>query len=179
MKKSTKGAVAAAAAAVLLLGGAGSLAYWTADTDVDAGAIEAGSIELTALACDGFVHSDDSPVTLVVPGDVVTNDCDATLVLEGDNIGATLEIDPTTLPTDNPLADELTADVVLLDAGGVEVESIDGAGTYTVTAQITVDFPYGGPVTDPPQTGADNDSQNGAVDLGDLELVAVQTNTLN
>ena len=30
MKKSTKGAVAAGAAAVLLMGGAGSLAYWTA-----------------------------------------------------------------------------------------------------------------------------------------------------
>jgi len=178
MKKSTEGALAIGAAAVLLLGGAGTLAYWTADTDVDAGDLEAGSITLDALACDGFVHSDGSPVTLIVPGDVVTNDCDATLVLEGDNIGATLTIDPASVPA-GALGDELEATVELQDSTGTAVSEIEGEGTYTLTAQVTVTFPYGGPVTTPPQTGADNDSQNGTAVLDALELVAVQTNTLN
>ena len=50
MKKSTKGAVAAAAAGVLLLGGAGSLAYWTADGAADGGSITAGGIATPADA---------------------------------------------------------------------------------------------------------------------------------
>lgn len=177
MKSSTKGVLAVGGAAALLLGGAGTLAYWTDDATVDAGAITAGSIELTALACEGFVYADDTAATLIVPGDIVTNDCDVTLVLEGDNIGATLAIDPTTLPEDNALADELEAEVTLLDEAGTEVSVIEGAGTYTVTAQIEIEFGYGGPVTDPPQEGAENDSQDGSVDLDALELVAVQTNT--
>lgn len=178
MKKSTKGLVAAGAATVLLMGGAGTLAYWTADTDVDAGDLEAGSISLESLACDGFVHSDGSPVTLIVPGDVVTNDCDVTLVLEGDNIGADLTIDPASIPA-GPLGDELDPEVELQDSTGAVIDEVEGEGTYTLTAQVTVTFPYGGPVTDPPQTGADNDSQNGTAVLDALELIAVQTNTLN
>lgn len=177
MKSSTKGVLALGAASALLLGGAGTLAYWTDDATVDAGVITAGSIELTALACEGFVYADETAATLIVPGDVVTNDCDATLVLEGDNIGATLAIDPTTLPAENALAEELTAEVTLLDEDGAEVAAVEGAGTYTVTAQIEIEFGYGGPVTDPPQAGADNDSQDGSVDLDALELVAVQTNS--
>jgi alternate signal-mediated exported protein len=177
VKNSTKGALAVGAAAVLLVGGAGTLAYWTDEATVDAGPITAGSIELTALACEGFVYADDTAATLIVPGDVVTNDCDATLVLVGDNIGATLAIDPTSLPADNALAEELDAEVTLLDEAGAEVAAITGAGTYTLTAQIEVAFGYGGPVSDPPDANADNDSQGGTVDLAALELVAVQTNT--
>ncbi len=190
MKKSTKGAVAAGAAAVLLLGGAGSLAYWTDDTTVDGGTIEAGSITLDSMDCDGFVYdSDGTDVNLVVPGDVVTNDCDVTLVLEGDNIGATLQIDDASvaaataaLAADEALADSADAGLVptvtLLDDNGDEITGpIEGAGTYDLTAQISVTFPYGGPVSSPdPRTDARNESQNGVAALDQLELIAVQTN---
>ncbi|UFU01715.1 alternate-type signal peptide domain-containing protein [Ruania suaedae] len=170
MKNSTKGALAVGAAATLLLGGAGTLAYWTAEDEVDAGPIEAGSIALTAADCEGFVYTDETPADLIVPGDTVTNDCVATLVLEGDNIGATLTIDPLTLPPEgeNALADELTAEVELLDDTGAVISEVEGAGTYTLTAQVTVDYPYG----DEPN----NDGQDGIVDLDSLGLVAVQTN---
>lgn len=179
MKKSTKGALAAGAAAALLLGGAGTLAYWTADAEVNGGTLNAGSIELTAADCDGFVHSDGSPVSLVVPGDVVTNDCDVTLVLEGDNIGATLTIDEASIPA-GPLGDELIADVEIRNAAGDVVSEVNGPDTYTLTAVITVEFPYGGPVSSPdPRTGADNDSQGESAILDSLELIAVQSNTLN
>ena len=52
MNRSTKGAIAAGAAAVLLMGGAGSLAFWTADGDVDGGTVTAGTLSLTDLECD-------------------------------------------------------------------------------------------------------------------------------
>ncbi len=55
MNRSTKGAIAAAAAAVLLLGGAGSLAYWSADGEVGGDTITSGSFTLTALpTADGW-----------------------------------------------------------------------------------------------------------------------------
>lgn len=143
--------------------------------------------------CDGFEHSDGTAVDLIVPGDVVTNDCDVTLVLVGDNIGATLTIDPASVDAadalvaaDVALASELSTatlepTVTLLDdLGDPVVAEIEGDGTYTVTARITVTFPYGGPVSTPdPRTDATNGSQTGIAALESLELIAVQTNTLN
>ena len=177
MKKSTKGTLAAAAAAVLLLGGAGSLAYWTDDATVDGGTLNSGSIALGEVDCAGWLHvGTDAPVVKIVPGDEVYNDCTTTLTLEGDNIGATLEIDDAAIG-DSDLADELEADVALRDSAGDPIDSVDGEGDTDVTARITVDFPYGGPVSTPdPRTGADNDSQNGTAVLDELTLIAVQTN---
>jgi len=98
MKKSTKGAVAAGGAAVLLMGGAGTLAFWTATGDAAGGAITAGSMTLTPVGCDAdWVYATGSAgagtaVTTFVPGDVVTKECTFTVGATGDNLSATVDV---------------------------------------------------------------------------------------
>lgn len=166
MKKSTKGLFAGGAAAVLLLGGAGSLAYWTDDAPVDGGSLTAGEISLGAVTCTGWKHVEtDLAVAKIVPGDEVYNDCTTTLTLVGDHIGATLAIDPASMPAGS-LADELDADVALQDSAGAPIAAVTAEGTTDVTAHITVTFGY---------AAATNNSQTGTAVLDGLTLSAVQT----
>ena len=87
MNKTTKGAIAAAAAAVLLLGGAGSLAYWTDDATVPGGQVASGHLALLTdgvnTGCSAWTLDGGDPytpgTTLLVPGDVLTQDCLFTL----------------------------------------------------------------------------------------------------
>ncbi|MEZ0580028.1 alternate-type signal peptide domain-containing protein [Nocardioides sp. MH1] len=178
MKKSTKGALAAGAAAFLLLGGAGTLAYWTDDADVDGGTVSSGSIELQNVSCaTSWTYSDGSTtgittVSTIVPGDKIVKECTGDLVLVGDHIGATVGISDASLTSLKGLEDELTVGASLTaPAGG----SVTGAGTYPVTIDITVDFPYGTVSSPDPTTGADNDSQVDTATLDKITLVAVQT----
>ncbi len=177
MNKSTKGALAAGAAAFLLLGGAGTLAYWTDDASVDGGSVDSGSIDLQNVECYATWTYDDAvgdeTVEDIVPGDTIVKQCTGDLVLVGDHIGATVDISDASLTSLEGLADELDIDAVLTDpAAG----SVDGEGTYDVTIDITVAFPYGGPVSAPdPTTDADNESQVDTATLDAITLVAVQT----
>lgn len=168
MKKSTKGAIAAGAAAVLLMGGAGTLAFWTATDNVDAGSLTAGNLSLDLDSCDGWVYSaDSSAVTKIVPGDVVENTCNGTITGEGDNLVATVAIDDATVPdltlgTEQlDVTAELTSPVEATPGAGVPVTA---AGT-DVTFTITVDFPYG---------TENNGSQDGVAALGNIAVDAVQ-----
>lgn len=168
MKKSTKGAIATGAAAILLLGGASTLAFWNDDAAISGGTLASGSIELGTVTCGTWKHTeDDSTVVKIVPGDNVYKDCTTTLTLVGDHIGATLAIDPASIPT-GALADELDASVVLTDAAGLAIPSnaITEEGTTNLRARITVDFD--GP-------GGTNDSQDGTAVLDAIDLVATQT----
>src|SRR5690606_7337027 len=160
-----KGLLAAVAAATLLVGGAGTLAYWTADQTVAAGSLTSGSISLGEVDCDGgWRHSSDNAiVTELVPGDSITQVYAVDLTLVGDNIGATLTV--ADISAEGPLASALTFSEVTLAGTGVVDNEVVGAGTYSVTASVTADFPYG--------TAPDNSTQGiTAEDLGDLELVA-------
>src|SRR5215217_5394916 len=124
MKRSTKGALAAAAAGVLLLGGAGSLAYWTADGNANGGSITAGTLTLSNGTCDtAWVHTSGpatgDDVTLFVPGDVITKDCTFTVGATGDNlkaeIGAPDTVTYTSVPAGTSL--DLTADTTYTISG--------------------------------------------------------------
>ncbi len=175
MKKSTKGAVAAAAAGVLLLGGAGSLAYWTADGETNGGTIEAG----TADPPDG--NGDDpgsmpigerapaAPGALFVPGDKVTKECTFDIQAKGDNLTATLTTPSTVTIDPAPAAATFDATVAATysGTGAVVTEARDGE---TVTATITVTFPFG----DETSINA-NDTQNVTATLDDIDITLVQT----
>ena len=177
MKKSTKGLLAAGTAAVLLTGGAGTLAYWTADTAVNAGTLSSGTITLGAVTCGGWKHTEnDATVTKIVPGDTVYNDCPTTLTLVGDHIGATLAIDPASFGS-STLATSLTPTVALRNtATGAPIAAVTSQGTTNVTARVSVTVPYGGPVSTPdPRTGASNGSKDGTAVLNSMNLIAVQT----
>jgi hypothetical protein len=91
----------------------------------------------------------------------------------GDHIGATVDISDASLDALGDLDDELTVDAVLSDPA---TGAVAGEGTHGVTIDITVDFPYGGPVSAPdPTTDASNNSQLDTATLDAITLVAVQT----
>jgi alternate signal-mediated exported protein len=166
MKKSTKGALAVGAAAVLLLGTASTIAYWTDETTADAGEITSGEISLSAVECDAawtYAEGDTTAaVDAIVPGDTVVKACTGTLTLAGNHIGATVTATETGLPA-GPLADELVVDGSMTSPAA----TISDPGTYDVTIQISVEFPFG--------TVADNAAQLQTAALDTITVSAVQT----
>lgn len=166
MKRSTKGALAVGVAAVLLLGTASTIAFWTDETTADGGEISSGEITLSAVECDAawaYAEGDTTAaVDVIVPGDTVVKQCTGSLTLVGNHIGATVEATDTGLPV-GPLADELVVDGSMTSPAAV----ISGPGTYDVTIDISVEFPYG--------TVADNESQLQTAALDTITVTAVQT----
>ena len=163
MKKSTKGVVAAGAAAAILLGGAGTLAYWTAQDTVDAGDITSGSITLTDVVCGADWLEDGVAVALIVPGDTVTKQCTGTLTLVGDHIGATVALDDASVATAEAAFNDEVDITATMTSPAATVTTPD---VYDVTVYITAVFDG---------AGATNESQGDTGDLNALELVATQT----
>lgn len=160
MKKSTKGAIAAAAAGVLLLGGAGTLAYWTAETDTSGTTINSGHLALTGEDCGaGWTLDGGDPFTNqpLVPGDTLTKTCTYTLDIAGEHFD---DVDFTVTPVSlasgsQAIYDELTItptvelnNVAQASATDVAVQNGD-----TVEVGINVLWNYG---------TEDNDSNNPA-----------------
>lgn len=180
MKKSTKGAVAAAAAAVLLLGGAGSLAYWSADGTVAGATINSGSFSLTEVTpCadatwtldsleDAADETFDPAIDTIVPGDVLTKECDFTLEAVGNHLRATPTV--TTAAevsgTINP-AGAVTVAGTFTDSTGAAITSVTEANnTDVLTAKITLTFPVG--------TTVDNTTQGKNAVLTDYKVTLNQ-----
>lgn len=164
MKKTTKGALAAGAAAVLLLGGAGTIAYWTAEATVEAGSLEAGSMTLSDVACGETWQEDGADVALIVPGDTLRKTCTGTLVLEGDHIGATVALDDASVTT----AEAAFGGEVDIDASmTAPAAAVIAPGSHAITVVITAAF----------DATLDNDEtfMNATATLNALELTAVQT----
>ncbi len=182
MKRSTKGAVAAGGAAVLLMGGAGTLAFWTATGDADGGAITAGTLTLTPVGCDAnWVYAAGSagagtPVTLFVPGDVVTKECTFTIGATGDNLSATVDVTDALTFTTAPTGTSFDATVdATYDVGGTAL--VDGGvitddnGGDTLTVAFEVSVPYG---TADPSGINDNDMQGVVATLDTLTVTLTQ-----
>lgn len=176
MKKSTKGAIAAGAAAVLLLGGAGTLAYWSDSATVPGGSVNTGELALSDGDCDTawtYAASNSAqpgqPVTNIVPGDTIAKECTFTITAEGDNLEAELTAPDTVSFAPAPAASTLDADVavsyVVGDAGDVDTVITEANDGETVTATITVTFPFG----DETAVNA-NDTQNLLVTLGNITV---------
>ncbi|WP_377322673.1 alternate-type signal peptide domain-containing protein [Pimelobacter simplex] len=151
MKKSTKGALAAGAAAVLLMGGAGTLAYWTADADVEGIAVTAGELKIINDSCANATWKFDTaetvsgktyaPGDLIVPGDVLTKTCSFEIQATGEHLRATLDVtDPTrggSLSGTNLTIDDSFQIGSVDVADGVITEANDG---NVVNASITITF---------------------------------------
>lgn len=174
MNKTTKGAIAAAIAAALLAGGAQTIASWNDSESVDAGTITAGQLSLEpVLESSQWVDtSTDEVITdigefRVVPGDNLVYTTQFTVRAEGDNLAATLAVDPSSIAGGATLIDESDVTVTVLDAVGVALPTVTEANDNAViTAQVTFDFPF---------EPATNDSQTDTLDLSGLSLVLTQT----
>jgi alternate signal-mediated exported protein len=177
MRKSTKGAFAAGTAAVLLLGGAGTLAYWSDDATVDGVSIGSGRLDLEVDTCDDWQLDStggaggDLGTREIVPGDSLTKTCTYTLTAEGDHLEATLGI--TSPAWTGALAGKVTT-TATFTVGAVTVTpgtpyAFEDGTPKTVTADFTVDFPFG--------TGVDNSSQDLTATLGDITMTVTQTDS--
>lgn len=192
MKKSTKGVIAASAAGVLLLGGAGSLAYWTAEGSADGGSITAGELKLADGECgDGWVYAPGSAgagdaVTLFVPGDTVRQVCTFDLTATGDNLAATIAVPTSFTPTETPtltsadftvtgafeISDNATpTPVTRTIANGGTVTSADNGSTITATIDVTV--PFGTDEDGTPVVNG-NDTQNLLAEFSDITVGLTQ-----
>jgi alternate signal-mediated exported protein len=150
MNRSTKGAIAAAAAAVLLLGGAGSLAYWTADGSVAGGDITSGHLTADSTACQGSTGWElegdafDTATDTLIPGDTLTKECDIVVDVEGTHF-TQVDIEATTPATFGSANwdDELTVGATVSGSatGGDNVAVTQGSNNVPVV--VTVTWPYG------------------------------------
>ncbi|MFV0253188.1 MAG: alternate-type signal peptide domain-containing protein [Beutenbergiaceae bacterium] len=181
MKKTTRGALAAAAAALLLVGGAGTLAYWTAEQTLSGGSVTSGELTLSAPTCDSdWVYaagnaSAGSTVTLIVPGDTIVKECTFTIGAQGDNLEAAFST-PATVPIATvPASSTFSANVAATyTIGGTTApatitEANDGD---TVTATIEVEFPFGDDTT----INA-NDTQDVVASLDAITVSLIQSET--
>lgn len=147
MNTTTKGALAAGTAAVLMLGGAGTLAYWSDSATVNGGSISSGALTLEAVGCDAVwtYAAGPGPVTTVVPGDTITKECTFTIGAVGDHLQAAPTLPGTV--TFTPAASgtlSLPVSATYEVAGGPLVGNITEANDGdTLTATISVDFPFG------------------------------------
>ncbi|MFT4299494.1 MAG: alternate-type signal peptide domain-containing protein [Aeromicrobium sp.] len=173
MNKSTKGALAAAAAAVLLLGGAGTLAYWTADGSITGAEITSGHLTLDASACEGTsgwsLEGDtfDTSTDTLIPGDTLTKSCNIVVDVEGTHF-TQVDIEATT-PTGTLAApwDELTVGATVNGSATGGDDIAVNQGTNNIPVVITVTWPYG--------SAADNDLNGDlSTTLSSITVTAVQ-----
>lgn len=153
MKKVAKAAIAAGAAGALMLGGAGTLALWTSDTDVDAGSVSTGHLTMQPAAAGVWADaSADAASTAfnpatdhLVPGDVVTFKQDVTIGADGKNLKGTLTetglAGGTVLPADVSVAVAVDKSAVgVSQDSGTGVITFGAAAEYTVPVTVTITF---------------------------------------
>lgn len=187
MNKLVKGAVAGAAGIALLLGGAGSFALWNGSATTAAGAIQSGTLALASNASDnGGVWTNtpngstsaaviDPSTFKAVPGDTLrfTKALDVTAI--GDNLSATLSVNPDTIVAAADSAASVALKKALLtgmsvtiptspsnfQAGANNTFTVTGTtATQTITVVVTLPFPQTSTI--------DNTTQTGTVDLSHL-----------
>lgn len=183
MNKSTKGALAVGAAAVLLVGGAGTLAFWTADETTPGATIDAGHLALlvdgTNVGCGAWSldSGESAPATWadgdpLVPGDVLSKECAFTIDADGNHLRATVGVSTPNLT--GTLAAGIDVDATDVTVAGTPATSfteLDDGDALAVT--ITVTF------TDPGT--ADNTYNDPGTDvsavLDDITVTATQVHT--
>jgi alternate signal-mediated exported protein len=179
MERLTKAAIATGGAAVLLLGGAGTLAFWTAEGTATGTALDSGTLTVTAGTCEAWEYTPEDgggPATLIVPGDTVQTECALTVTGTGDHLAVTAELaDDAAFAETNPLATALTPTLatgeVLVDGVPAPAEGISIADgePHTIAVTVTAEFPYGDATT------PGNDTQDLTATLADVTVNVVQT----
>jgi alternate signal-mediated exported protein len=180
MKKSTKGALAAAAAGSLLLGGAGSLAYWTATGTVGTTTITSGNLGLSNPDCDPGVGTAAvwtidggtafNPATdTIVPGDVLTEVCTFTVTASGKHLVADITTTGGTDAGGNALETAITpvASYTVNNAAATQVTSANNG--HTLKATVSVTFPKG--------AAADETTKNLTETLTDYVITLTQNHS--
>lgn len=202
MNKTFKGALGASAAAVLLLGGAGSLAFWSDDAEVNGGTVNSGYLTIDPLAsfgnapktaCEadwkhtnGLTGKAGTTVVNIVPGDIITKTCTFTVTAKGDNLQATPTVPATIGYTTSKGGSAVTPASLDLPVAATYALGAPGAtGTeFSGTSKVTEDD-NGKTLTTKITVSFPysllngknvNDTQNLLVTLNKLEVKLVQDN---
>lgn len=171
MNRLTKAALAAGAGALLLLGGAQTLAYWTADGTATGTDVTAGTLTMSDGACGDWLLDDGTPVTEgVVPGDTLTTTCTMTLGGTGDHLalGEITVSDPTWVE-DNALTASLDVSLTGATLGGAALalpltEPAPFSGTEDLVVSVEAVF----------DAAAGNDTQTLTAALDDVTVQVTQ-----
>ena len=153
MRNSAKGVLAAGAAVALLVGGGGTLAFWTETQPISGGALNTGHLNIVTdginTGCGVWQLDSGESVALtyadgdpLVPGDVLTRECNYTIEAVGNHLRATVGISaPNFSGVDGDFGGFLTAnltDIQVNSSAATEfTEANDG---QTLTAVVTVSF---------------------------------------
>jgi alternate signal-mediated exported protein len=189
MNKLVKGAIATGVGVVLLMGGAGSLAYWNAGTNLGGATITAGNLSVAPVG-SGTWKNGAATISAIgsfrtVPGDSLTFTQDVTLTATGDNLKFTVGLAagaltlpgsytaPATVTNSTELKNQMLASASYSVAGSnislvsPNTYQVATAGTTTITVTVTLAHAF--------QTGTVNNvSQNGQVVLGSNALTFAQ-----
>ncbi|WP_227496943.1 alternate-type signal peptide domain-containing protein [Planctomonas psychrotolerans] len=193
MNKLLKGAIAGTAGVVLLLGGGGTFALWNAEQSVNLGTIESGMLSLDAVPTGTWkdISSDaaaggepiaDITAFRMVPGDTLELTQVVHITAVGDNLRATLQLDPAQLMTGQSPEDwDLMSRLVYSSrvdtvVGGTVTKlsdfsyavlpstTADGATTLTIKATVAL----------PANAVSGSQGSNGTVDLSKLAITVTQ-----
>jgi len=136
MERLTKAAFATAGAAALLVGGAGTLAFWTAEGLATGTDVTAGTLTMTDGACAEWTLDGGGAITEgIVPGDTVTADCTMEIDGTGDHLGLSdITVTDPTWDATNSLTDALEVTVDSATLGGAEL-------TLPLTESVPLDGP--------------------------------------
>lgn len=163
MNKLTSGAIVGTLGITLLLGGAGTFAMWNQSTTAQAGTVASGTLTIANAGTPSWKNvSADAPAGgtaianiasyKIVPGDTLEMTQTFTVAASGDNLKATLALDPNSIvaATDADRALKAVTNVALSATGGgittdatTKVISVapTAAGVNTVTVKLTVALP--------------------------------------
>ncbi len=120
MNRLTKAAIATGGAALLLLGGAQTLAYWTAEGTATGIDVTAGTLTMTDGTCGDWTLDGGGAVTEgIVPGDTLTTMCTMTVGGTGDHLAlGDITVSTPGWLADNALTASLEVSVASATLGG-------------------------------------------------------------
>lgn len=171
MERMTKAALATAGAAALLVGGAGTLAFWTAEGTATGTDVTSGTLTMTDGACGDWALDGGGAIAEgIVPGDTVTTDCTMAIGGTGDHLAlGDIAVTSPTWAEDNPLATALELDAVSATLDGTDLElpvtapvAVGEASPLVVTVSATL----------PEDSG--NDTQALTATLADVTVQVTQ-----
>ncbi|MEL7974887.1 alternate-type signal peptide domain-containing protein [Isoptericola sp. F-RaC21] len=116
----TKAAIAVGGAAVLLVGGAQTIAYWTAQGTATGSDVTAGTLTMTDGDCGDWTLDGGGAVTDgIVPGDTVTSTCTLALGGTGDHLAlGDITVSAPTWAEENALTGALDLSLASATLGG-------------------------------------------------------------
>ncbi|GAB6937817.1 hypothetical protein JCM11754A_13410 [Isoptericola variabilis] len=171
----TKAAIAVGGAAVLLVGGAQTIAYWTAQGTATGSDVTAGTLTMSDGACgDWTLDGGGSVAAGIVPGDTVTTTCTLAVGGTGDHLAlGEITVSSPTWEAENALTGALDLTLTSATLGGETLElpltePVPVGETDSLVVNLEAAF----------DTAAGNDTQTLTAALEDVTVQVTQAHVV-